>query len=393
MKKLQLFIQSRIRFDRNELSGAFGDIGTDLPLLIGILLVTGMNGAVVFGVYGLMQIMTALVYGIPMPVQPLKMVALLIITHKLTGNVLLAGGMAIGITMLILTFSGVIDYLGRIIPKAVIRGIQMGLGLQLGMLALREYIPSDQISGYILAGAAFLIAVFLLGNRRYPPALFIVAMGAIYGLLFYFNFGAIQISADFVIPRIAVPSLEDMMAGFLILALPQIPLSLGNSIYASSQMAQDYFPHKHIPPRKIALTYSLMNIVSPLLGGIPVCHGSGGMAGHFTFGARTGGSVVIYGLLFLTIGLLFGLIGTSVFLFFPKPILGVILLFEGVALLRLMQDMTGGKKDLFTAIIVGMSAVMLPNGYLVGMILGTLIYYTFNLYSTEAPNTLYKKNR
>ncbi len=36
MKTITNFIQARIRFDRNERSGAFGDIGTDLPLIIGM---------------------------------------------------------------------------------------------------------------------------------------------------------------------------------------------------------------------------------------------------------------------------------------------------------------------------------------------------------------------
>ena len=91
----------------------------------------------------------------------------------------------------------------------------------------------------------------------------------------------------------------------MLLAIPQIPLSLGNSILATRQIAEDLFPEKHIGVRKLSLTYAVMNLVNPWFGGVPTCHGSGGLAGHYTFGARTGGSLIIYGSLFLILGLFF----------------------------------------------------------------------------------------
>lgn len=103
---------SRIRFDRNELAGSFGDIGTDLPLIIGIILATGLGGGV-FVVFGLLQIATGLVYGLPIPMQPLKAMAVLVITQKIGGNVLLGAGLAIGATMLILSLSGALTWLVR----------------------------------------------------------------------------------------------------------------------------------------------------------------------------------------------------------------------------------------------------------------------------------------
>jgi hypothetical protein len=212
------------------------------------------------------------------------------------------------------------------------------------------------------------------------------------GLILNYHPDMFKMNGHIALPGISIPTWGDMVTGFLVLALPQIPLSLGNSIYASSQMVQDYFPEKDIPPRKIAFTYSIMNILSPLIGGIPVCHGSGGMAGHYTFGARTGGSIVIYGLMFLSIGLLFGANGSSMLIIFPKSILGVILFFEGFALASLVKDMATEIKCLITTMIVGICTVFLPHGYLMGTILGMFIYYAFNWNSREAPNTLYVRN-
>jgi len=131
------FLSNRISINRNELSGAFGDIGTDLPLIIGMLSVSDLNASTVIIIYGILQILTAVVYGIPMPVQPLKAVALIVITQKIGSGDIFGGGLAIGIIMLVLTLSGLLGYLNKVIPKPVIRGVQFGLGLQLCLLSLK----------------------------------------------------------------------------------------------------------------------------------------------------------------------------------------------------------------------------------------------------------------
>jgi len=112
-----------------------------------------------------------------------------------------------------------------------------------------------------------------------------------------------------------------------------------------------------------------------LAGGIPVCHGSGGIAGHYTFGGRTGGSTFIYGLFYLLLGLFLSNNNPEILHIFPKPILGVILLFEGIALIILVKDIITEKKSFFIAVLVAICANGLPNGYFIGMLIGTLIYY------------------
>ena len=166
------FLDGKIVFDRNELSGAFGDIGTDFPLIVGMILACGLDAASVLTLFGVMQIATGVVYGLPMPVQPLKAMAVIVITQRLSGNVLYGGGLAIGITMLVLSSTGLIDWIARAVPKSVIRGVQFGLGLQLASLALRDYVQAEGMAGYGLATAAFVVTLGLLGNRKYPPALF-----------------------------------------------------------------------------------------------------------------------------------------------------------------------------------------------------------------------------
>jgi hypothetical protein len=99
------------------------------------------------------------------------------------------------------------------------------------------------------------------------------------------------------------------------------------------------------------------------------------MAGHYTFGARTGGSVIIYGCLYLVLGLFFSGCFAQMIQVFPKPILGVMLAFEGLAMLLLVRDIASSKADLLIAMVVGLMAVGLPYGYAIGLIIGTALVY------------------
>jgi hypothetical protein len=362
-----------LRFDRNELSGAFGDMGTDLPLLVGMVLAAGLDATSVLVMFGLMQVATGIAYRMPMPVQPLKAVAALVITQKVSAGTLYGGGLAIGVTMLLLAVTGLLGWLARVVPHAVVRGLQFGLGLQLSLLALRDMVPSGGATGYALAAAAFALVLALLGNRRWPPAIFVVALGVAWALWFSVSPRALADGFGFALPTPRTVGWSDVATGFVVLALPQVPLSLGNSVLATRQMAADLFPDR--PPlavRRIGLTYAAMNLIGPWLGGVPTCHGSGGMAGHWAMGGRTGGSVVLYGAFWLVLGLFFGGAFATVVQVFPRPILGVLLVVEGLMLLQLARDLAPAEFGL--ALLVGLVAATLPNGYLVAMLLGVALY-------------------
>ncbi|WP_216691039.1 putative sulfate/molybdate transporter [Hymenobacter siberiensis] len=365
-----------IRFDRNELAGAFGDLGTDLPLLIGVIAASGVDSAGVLILFGLMQVFTGLWYRIPMPVQPLKAFAALVIAQKIPGRVIFGGGLAIGVSMFFLSITGLIDALARLVPKAVVRGIQFGLALQLSTLALKQYVGADGAPGYALAAAAFTVTVVLFGNRRWPAALIVITLGVVYALVFKLDFATAQKAVGLHLPTWHLPQSADILTGAVLLALPQIPLSLGNSILATKQVAQDLFPEREpLTIKKISFTYALMNLANPFFGGFPVCHGSGGMVGHYAFGARTGGSVVIYGSIFLVMGLFFSQGFADVVQIFPLPVLGVLLLFEALSLATLLRDISSSRADLLVALLVGLLCAGLPYGYLVGLIVGTALYY------------------
>jgi hypothetical protein len=365
-----------IKFNRQELSGAFGDIGTDLPLIIAMILAANLYVAGALIMFGLMQIFTGWIYRMPMPAQPLKAMATLVIAQQIGGNILLGAGLAIGIVMLIFSVTGLLDKIASWIPKVVVRGLQLGLGISLCSLAFKNYISSDSYYGYVLALVSFIIILIFIDNKKYPASLLVICLGIIYAFVFKIEVAELPRSFGLNLPEFSIPSLEDITKGFLLLALPQIPLSLGNSIIATKQVAQDLFPHKpEMSIKRIGLTYSIMNLINPFFGGIPTCHGSGGMVGHYTFGGRTGGSVIIYGSLYVVLGLFLADGFHNVIQAFPLPVLGVILMIEGISLSSLIKDVVSDRKGFVIAIMVGVIAFGLPYGFVISMVVGTIVYY------------------
>ncbi|MDP3504743.1 MAG: putative sulfate/molybdate transporter [Myxococcales bacterium] len=376
-----------LRFDRHELAGAFGDIGTDLPLLIALVSTCGLDAASVCIVFGLMQVLTGLVYGMPMPVQPLKAMAAIMLTQKLSAGTLAGGGLVIGVAMLLLTVTGLLDLLARVVPKEVVRGMQLGLGITLASLALKDYARVDGVPGYVLAGVSVVLLLVLRRQHRVPAPLAVMGLGLLYAIVVKLDVSTLTSAFGVHLPTFISPTREELMSGALLLALPQLPLSLGNSVIATSQASADLFPGRGVPVRKIGFTYALMNLVAPWFGGVPVCHGCGGLVGFHGFGARTGGAPVLYGSMYLVLGLFFSAGFANVVHVFPMPVLGVVLLFEAIALMTLVADVTNEPRAWWVALAVAAAVVGLPYGYVVGLVGGTLLVFGIRRGLVTTPNT------
>lgn len=388
----------RLRFDRHELAGSVGDLGTDLPLIVGMILAAHLDPASVLIVFGAFQILTGVAYGLPMPMQPLKAMAALVIAGQATKEQLYGGGLAVGVAMLLLSLTGGLTWLARLIPKPVVRGIQIGLGLTLANIALRTFLPDAGLAkavasspageriaaalpnwpalflvpGFLLALIGFVLLLFGRSHGRWWAGPAVVALGLAV-TAFTADWPAVAAGAGFSLPQPHLPAWSDVAVGFLILALPQLPLSISNSVIATEQTVRDLFPERATSVRKIGLTYATVNLIAPWLSGIPACHGCGGLAGHYALGGRTGGSVVIYGTSYLLVGLFlagsFGVLAGA----FPLPLLGVLLVFEALTLLSLARELASSSRDWTIALIVALAAFALPQGYLVGVIAGLLL--------------------
>lgn len=368
-------MSERLRFDRHELAGAFGDIGTDLPLLMGLVTISHLDPAGTFAIYGLLQILTGMFYGLPMPVQPLKAMAAIMLSRKLSPGTLTGGGLVVGVVMLLLSLSGLLERVAKIVPRAVVRGIQAGLALTLGKLAIGTYALADGRRGLVLAGVALAVYVLARQQRKVPAPLIVIGLGVAYALAYGSPLASAMHAFGLHLPTPRLPTLHELKLGALVLAVPQLALSLGNSVIATSAATRDLFPDRALSVKKIGITYGLMNLVGPPLGGVPTCHGCGGLVGFYNFGARTGGAPVIYGSIFVVLGLLFAPGLAEVVRLFPMPILGVVLFIEALAMLRLTRDATRTWRELVVMLAVVAEVLFAPGGYAVALVGGVLLAY------------------
>jgi len=304
----------------------------------------------------------------------------------------MAAGILIGLILLLFAFTGLIDWLTNIFSKPIIRGIQLGLGLILltkGIEFILESelfinIPSrifitNGISANLLIGIiSVLIVLLLISNKRFPAALVIVFSGILIGVFF----GSLR-ETEFVMGTaplsIRTLNIDDFVNAFLLLVIPQIPLTIGNAIIGTADACQTLFKNdsnsKKVNPKNLSLSMGFMNILIGFVGGIPLCHGAGGLAAHYRFGARTGGSNLMIGLIFVVIALLFGKISISLLSSIPYSILGTLLLFAGLELSLLIRDVKD-KKDLFIVFLVagiGFATMNMGIAVIVGLIVAKIV--------------------
>ncbi|SDS19767.1 putative sulfate/molybdate transporter [Opitutus sp. GAS368] len=377
-----------LQFNRRELAGAFGDIGTSLPIIVAMLLASNLNGAGVLVAFGLAQIATGLLYGLPMPVQPLKAMAVVVIAGQAPGGLLQLAGLMIGVLMLGLSASGALDWLNRVIPLCVVRGVQAGLGLSLARTATGLVAREGGAWGWIAAIAALVVLGLMRKHPRLPGALLVVGATLVWAAVYRVDWGAVGSGLGVVVPRPAPWPWDRWAAALTLLVLPQLPLSLSNSLFATQQTVRDLFPGRAFTLRTIGLTYAGLNLLAPWLGGIPVCHGCGGLAGYYALGARTGGAVVIYGALWVVTGLFASGAFVTLAHAFPPAILGAVLLFEAAVLVLLLRDQRTAPAGLALAAVVALLCCFAPQGYLTGLVVGVAGYYALRAAGVRFPVVL-----
>ncbi len=378
---------ARPRFTLQETAGAFGDLGTLAPLAVTLITVNGLNPTMVFATAGALYVAAGLYYRVPMPVQPLKSLSALAIGYGLSAGVVGAGGLLMGIALLLLGLTGASAWLGRIFTRPLVRGIQLGVGLILlraGLSMAAAPVPlrmEIHPGGWAASGLALSLAlaavtaVLLIAFRRNPwvPAgLVLVVFGAVAGFMLSgapasLRFGALP-------PVLHVPAAGELWQAFVLLVLPQLPLTLTNSVVATRDVALTYFGAQARRVTFGALTTGLgvANTVAGLTLGMPVCHGSGGFTAHYRFGARTGGAPLIIGVLLLLLGLGAGRAAASLCAVVPRPVLGVLLVYVGGSHCLLIRD-TRGRFDWAVVLATGLiGGVFNHNGY--GLAAGAILY-------------------
>jgi SulP family sulfate permease len=383
-------VSAPFAFTLAEFSGALADLGVMLPLILALISLNGMDTTAVFVGVGIAYILVALVYRLPIPVQPLKSVSAIALAMGLAPAVIVTGAIWNALAFLGMGLAGIDHWVQKAFPKPVVRGIQLGLAWLLFKSAwnLVRKTPEGWQHGLTLNGQTFAWLWVMLGGAVLFLVTFLLWKRdlAALGVMFFgvgistVHLGLPPLSLQFTLPKLLpfVPTWEQLWQGLILLALPQIPLSLGNSIYATADAARQYFGEKaaHVTERKLMLTMGATDAMTALIGGVPLCHGCGGLTAHYRFGARTGGAPLMLGGIFLTLGLLGGSASMQVLGLIPFPILGVLLAYVGFQHMLLACDLRGAQAWL-TALLVLAIAIATSN-LAIGFVSAAVFYHLWN---------------
>ncbi|KAF9349397.1 hypothetical protein BGX26_012294 [Mortierella sp. AD094] len=344
-------------FRLGELSGSLGDLGTLLPIMLSLSL-TGqvdLTASLIFG--GLWNIITGLAFRMPMCVQPMKSIAAIALTNHMSIGSVMSAGMGVSAVVMVLGLTRTIYLVQKYTPMSVIRGIQLGTAISFAGKAADLVKQAKSFGGddwtwdnnYEWACVAFIVVfIFYYRSKRVPTAMILFAAGLIIAFIkLYTNppVSAVYPEIGVYGIRVTVPTWEEFKHGFVSASLGQIPLTCLNSVIALAALAQDLFPERPTGTPTIAVSVGMMNLVGCFFGSIPFCHGSGGLAAQYRFGARTEVSIIILGFLKIFFGLFFGSSLSGLIASYPSAILGVMLFVSGIELGAVARTVNDGVYD------------------------------------------------
>jgi MFS superfamily sulfate permease-like transporter len=320
-----------------ELSGALGDLGTLLPLMLGTIAVVGLAPLPVLAGFAVFYIATAFHYRLPIPVQPMKAVAAVLLTAQFSPAELAASGVMIGAALLLLGVTGWVARLARLVPQSVLAGLQLGLGLALALLSLDLMATAP-----LVAAPTLVLLLGLLFVPAAPAALIGLAAATLLAVWLGAPGIGLQSFSAPGFPLASWPSLAELQRSVSLFVLPQLSLTFTNAILLTALLANDYFGTRaaHVTPRRLSITSGLANLLLAPLGALPMCHGAGGLAAHHRFGARSGTAPLLLGVALLAVALLPGDLGPLLLAAIPTAGLGALLLVAAgeLALTRRLID-------------------------------------------------------
>ncbi|WP_049939673.1 putative sulfate/molybdate transporter [Natronomonas pharaonis] len=326
-------------FDAGEVTGAIGDSVTVLPLVVALGLLTPASLPHLLAGFGVFQVIWGLYYGVPLSVEPMKALAGLAIAGTLSHGGLVAAGLVAGGVLLVAGRTGSLSWIQQFVGEPVVRGVQFAVACLLVVAAV------DLVAGSVgiaAAGAGLALVVALVS--RNAVALVVLAVGAVWA------------ATAGGIPAPAAPSLELFPAGGPTLSvgaieglLAQLAMTVGNAAVATSLLLSDLYDAE-ISPDRLADSMGAMNLAAVPLGAVPMCHGSGGLAGKHAFGARTGTANLVAGGFYAGLALVAGLLAA-----FPMALLGVLLVVVAASLSRVAFTKTD--RRLFVAGVGGLAVV------------------------------------
>ncbi|KDO33597.1 hypothetical protein SPRG_01599 [Saprolegnia parasitica CBS 223.65] len=405
-----------------EVSGSLGDLGTFLPLVTALAVTHQIAFGPTLFFAGVFTLGLATYFDVPIPVQPMKSISAIAIAEKYSQEQIAASGILIAAILFVLSATNLITVVGRFVPFSLVRGIQLGVGLSLLMSGVKSSYThvttlslNKTTSNVIVTrsktdlqwfGADSILVSLLLitlclacmHKKRIPTAILVFLYGVIVAIVAY-----VQKKDELRLPPLSLgpdfsrmpswPSADDFQTAFLKMVLPQLPLTLLNSVIALEQLAADLFPHKHVPAssRRICFSIGVGDFVFCMLGMLPMCHGAGGLASQYAFGARSSVSMMILGCFKLVIALLFG--STLMLLLrdgiFPSCVIGVLVIFAGVhlSIVGVDIDTKKNKGDLVVLMMTAATSLALDTG--TAFLVGAFTYVVLRV-AVRDPTAYYK---
>lgn len=338
-------------FSVSEFAGSLGDFGPLNPFLIGYVAILGVDPVGLFLMMGIVNILIGVVYNVPLSVEAKKAVGTAALAHKWNPSQLYAVGVGTGLTWTALGLSGLTDKIAKLTPTSVVRGIQLSLALMLVLESVRLSWANPYLAAFSAVSALLLLRIKKIG-RYIPAAIFLFAVGL---FLAFSGDGLPHLSVAFRAPSVHIFSTSEILSTMVTVGFAQIFLTLGNAVIATAALCRKYYPERVVKERHLALNMGVLNAVTPFFGGVPLCHGADGVASQYLFGARTGGAMILEGILEVILSLFFADSVVAIFTAFPQPVIGAMLFLIAFELARVSIDLRSTPDVLVILVVMAVS--------------------------------------
>jgi len=347
-------------FRWHEWSGAVGDLGTLLPLAFALIIFNGFVPQRLFFLWGLAYVLSGWYYKVPVSIQPLKAMSVIAISMGYATNLLSTTSFFYGILLVVLASTGIIKWLQNWFTPALVRGIQLGIGLILAVKAMQLVLKK----GLLLSGSdtslwvsigvlvGVLLLLWLVQFRKNIPIVLLLIVGSIIGVK-VLGISPVLPESEDPIAQLQIPNISFLWIGLVYLMIPQLPLTLGNAVFAADDACHTFWGKRarRVNPTRLGMSIGVSNIFIGMLGGFPICHGAGGIGAHAQFGGKTGGTTIIIGSLLILTAVIPDF---SEFIFLiPVPILSAMLLFDSWRMMLLTNKLST-RVEIGIAILVGL---------------------------------------
>lgn len=372
------------KFGLSEWSGSIGDLGTLLPLAFALVAYNGFSISRIFLLFGIMYVVSGFIYKVPVSVQPLKAMSVIAISLGLSVDMLAGTAFFYGLLLVLLSLTGAVKGLQKIFSPVLVKGIQLGVGLILTEKAIQLIIdkglflnsaPDELASNILLLMAMILVISFFQLKKKIPIVLILVFSSIV--VFKMAGFAEFESTAAPLL-EFSLPSISILVDAFILLIIPQLPLTLGNAMFAASDACHGFWGNqaKRVSPTRLGISIGFGNMLIGLSGGFPMCHGAGGIAAHKQFGGKTGGTTIIIGAVLILFALFSPL--SSLLFLIPVPLLSAMLLFDGWRMISLVKKLVF-RFEIMVALTVGVISYSTRN-LSIALLAGLILEHGYKFY-------------